>query len=74
MGGEPPSNFHWEFIENGDLTGSSVKPPMGDPPNLPREFNGNGSLAGAPVKTPRMKKIYKHFIFLFKYIFLTIMT
>ncbi|KAH3783276.1 hypothetical protein DPMN_161210 [Dreissena polymorpha] len=38
------------FIENGSLTGSPVKPPTGDPSNLPREFNGNGSLAGAPVK------------------------
>ncbi|KAH3692041.1 hypothetical protein DPMN_194918 [Dreissena polymorpha] len=73
MGGGPHQT-PIEFIENVSLTGSPVKPPTEEPSNLPRKFNGNGSLAGAPVKTRRVKKIYKRFIFLFEYIFLTIMS
>ncbi|KAH3868293.1 hypothetical protein DPMN_031436 [Dreissena polymorpha] len=43
-----PAKPPLEFIENGGLTGSPVKPPTGDRSKLQRVFNGNGSLAGAP--------------------------
>ena len=51
----------WDFIENGNLTEAPVK--------TPRKFNRNESLTRA-----REKKIYKHFLFSLKYIFLTIKT